>query len=307
MRSIFLVLGIIALPVVSAKAVRPVAVDWSGVSDQTIEQCRLRGLEGLLVQALIEEQYAVVDRVDENGISVAVTAGPASFELRVSSQGVVQHDWIDIPRPCDSSISLDIVQRVTAMTRAVDAKTGGAAAASTVETAPPPASKRTIDEQRGPAVSRSPLEIDFQLAFPGHLTPLLGGSLQLHIDLGAAFLTIAPECTVRKQTDLTLFEPALAAGIGKTLGGLRPFAFDIGLEAAGIVHLYSSRFADVSETGGHVDGRIGLPLAVTVGRGRASITAMPYLRFLRLEHFFGESRAYTSERWGILVRVGVGL
>ena len=295
------------MPLASAKAVRPVAVDWSGVSDQKIEQCRLRGLEGLLVQALIEEHYAVVDQVDDNGISVAVTAGPASFELRVSSQGVVQHDWIDIPKTCDSSISLDIVQRVTAMTRAVDAKTGGSAGVSTTGTLPTSSPKRTVDEPRGPAVSRAPFELDFQMAFPGHLTPLLGGAVQLHVDLGDAFLTIAPECTIRKQADLTLFEPALAVGIGKTLGALRPFAFDIGLEAAGIVHLYASRFEDVSETGGHVDGRIGVPLAVTVGRGRATLTAMPYLRFLRLEHFFGDSRTYTSERWGILVRVGVGL
>jgi hypothetical protein len=145
------------------------------------------------------------------------------------------------------------------------------------------------------------------MAFPGHLTPLLGGAVQLHVDLGAAFLTISPECTVRKQTDLTFFEPALAVGIGKTLGGAHPFAFDIGLEAAAVVHLYSSKFQDVSESGGHVDGRIGIPLAVTVGRGRATITFMPYMRFLRLEHFFGDARTYASERWGILARVGVGL
>jgi hypothetical protein len=50
-----------------------------------------------------------------------------------------------------------------------------------------------------------------------------------------------------------------------------------------------------------------LPIAVTGGRGRATIAVMPYVRLQKLEHFFGEARTYCSEHWGMRVRRGVGL
>lgn len=285
---------------------RPVAVDLSALSDRTIEQCKLRGFQGLLVQSLIEEHFAVVDTVDEDGINVAVQATPTSFELRASSKGAVLHDWLDIPKPCDSSIQLDLVQRITSMARTIDAKTGGAPRPRDIEliTPPTPAPKgKTPEVPERPVYSRAPVEIDFQGVYPGHTPFLVGGSLRLNLDFRAFFLSIAPEVSLHHASDLWIYEPAMAIAISKAIGLSWPFAADIGLEVAPIAHVFSAP----SDSGVRFDGRVGLPLAITGGRGRVTVTVMPYARLHRFEHFVDNLMTYTSERWGILLRVGVGL
>jgi len=43
-----------------APARQSVALDWSAVSPELLARCHLRGLETLLLQALIERNYAIV-------------------------------------------------------------------------------------------------------------------------------------------------------------------------------------------------------------------------------------------------------
>ena len=53
-----------------------VALDWSRVSPEVLERCRLRGLETMLLQALIERNYAIVG-----------AAGPDDVELTLPQRG----------------------------------------------------------------------------------------------------------------------------------------------------------------------------------------------------------------------------
>lgn len=147
--------------------------------------------------------------------------------------------------------------------------------------------------------SRSSFEVDFQMVFPGHSTALVGGSFRFHLHHGDVFWTIAPEVTARNSSGLTIVEPGLAFAVGKVVSSSRQFAFDIGMEAAALGHLSSGS--------DHMDGRLGIPIAVTGASGRATITVMPYARLAEIKHSRGNAGTYTSEHWGILLRVGIGL
>lgn len=93
----------------SVSAARPrVSLDWSAVSDKRVELCGLSGLQNMLLQALIEEQFAVVSDTDELGIALRLSEDETGIVVEGRHSGQIRRRRVPFPETCDSTFAIDL-------------------------------------------------------------------------------------------------------------------------------------------------------------------------------------------------------
>ena len=64
----------------------------------------------------------------------------------------------------------------------------------------------------------------------------------------------------------------MAVAVGMPIRLAWPLAADIGLEVAGIAHIFSTDTGGISDNGTRFDGRVGLPIGLTGRNGRFTLS-----------------------------------
>ena len=85
-----------------------VSVDWSNVPDSVVAECKLLGLENVLLQYLLDRDYAVVRTISSRGVKATISADAHEFALRAVRGAIEGERRISRPQPCDATIELDL-------------------------------------------------------------------------------------------------------------------------------------------------------------------------------------------------------
>jgi hypothetical protein len=279
-----------------------VALDWSGVSGQTVEKCLLTGLETLLLQALLEEGYAIVAPGTACELTLHISEKPGRLVVTATSQGLEEQRTIPLPRDCDSTIQLDVVRyaRLTLRTLSSRLSANSIPAASLPPAAPGGTTVASEPSAPAAATRGEPLGWWF-LAGAG----IAGVSLRSQLatvqvtarhpwgrgfDLGGTL-----ELSVGHPNDLWVAEPVLGARVSRPLYRGEGLALAAGAGAGLLVHAYSG---PQGKHGGFTTGRLEVPIEIVMARAHLALTIMPYWRMTPVTHLRGETTIFRADRAG---------
>lgn len=122
MSTILLVLSL-SLRAPPAVEVRTVSIDWSAIAEQTVARCNLTLLQSMLLQALIEAGFAVVDMPIERTIRLTLRDGRSGILIDAERAGAVAKRAVGLDRRCDSTIGVELQAAAIAAARDVESLT----------------------------------------------------------------------------------------------------------------------------------------------------------------------------------------
>lgn len=294
--SLGIVLGMLVMfgtrTVLAASEPVRVAVDWSAISDATIDRCNLTGLQSLLLQTLIEAGYAVVDITDSRAIRVTIGEEAARFGVVGSFENARATRSVRLPQRCDGTIGIDLQSAVRAVAdelRHVATPAPPPAPAPIVITqAPAPAPQPRLTLSVGGGVSGSTTSSLFAM-------PMVRASRWTR----ELYLAVQLDVATRSQHDVIVVEPVLSLSGGRRLVHSGAFAIAVGASAGLLGHVFTTD----GDSGGHVDARFGVP--VDVSYAMVTLTAMPTMRLRPVTYRTDDAIAYRADRFGLLVALAV--
>lgn len=261
----------------------PVAVDWSQVPDAVIERCELAGLETVLLQELIEAGYAVVADSGARGISLEIRVRGAGFDIVTRRGAEVRSERVHIPEPCDSTIGFSLANAATAALASFEVIEPPAP--------PPPGADWAFQASAGGV-------------FPGSTFALaavrVGVVRRLPASLGAGLVF---EGSVRSADGLVVSEPMLAVQLLWRAIEDGPLRVSAGLELGVIGHVFSRE----GDSGGHVDGRFGVPITLALEAVPIALFIVPHTRLVPVLHRSSGDITYEAEHLGLVASIGVHL
>jgi hypothetical protein len=273
-----------------------VAVDWSRVPDEAITRCGLSGLESALLQALVDEHYAVVKEADVRGVRVTIDVDGSAFRVRAEHRSETVRGDVPIPTPCDSTIEVDLVDRMMRAVREVIAR------ARAAETPPVLAAGPTLDDSATADGGGWWLSAGPMLVSPGSTSWLFGVRVSIRrlLPFGLA-AGLVGEAAMRAPSGLVLAEPVLAVIVTKMISAGGALELGVGGEAALLAHLYQRDDGG----GGHLDARFGLPLEVKTPILGAGLALVPYFRVREVQHRIGDDIVHDGRAFGVLLTLFV--
>ena len=277
-------------------ALPPVSVDWSGVSDATIERCDLSGLESLVLQGMVDEGYAVVRSIPPDGIALVIRAEAGRFTVEGTRSDRHATRAVVIPSPCDSTIQVEILAGMRAVSEELSVE---------VKVEPP---KQTSTS----TIAQPPIAIAEPLPWRisggvGAVLPSETGMFTVRAGVRRRiaevwFLGVLLEGSVRPSRGVVVFEPVLAAqGVWELWSSASGIAVLIGLEAGLLGHVFTRE----GDTGGHADGRFGLLIEGRLPVLGATLLVLPYIRMIPVrQEVFGVT-AFEAGHFGAVFALSV--
>jgi hypothetical protein len=272
-----------------------VGVDWSGVGDRVIAQCGLEGLQNVLLQRLVEENYAVVREPGPLDVRFLLHEDGTRFLLEARSGQEIERGSIAIPDPCDSTIVVPIAHEMLRLVGVVFDRAHPIA----------PKKKSWVTTSTRTEVERPP-HLLFQggagFSIPGSSTVLFTARASVRHPLLSHILGgIAVDASIRDSLGVLVVEPVLGFEILHAISLPAELRFTYGLEAGPLGHVFERDGA----LHGRLDGRIGVPLELSLPILGAGVALMPYLRFTPVEQRVLGQLAYGADRIGILLVIFV--
>jgi hypothetical protein len=286
-----LVLACAGVARADTSAAERVALDWAEVPDRLIRRCRLTGLQSLVLQHVVESGRAVVDVGRAPDVVVHITAGDDRIGIEARGADRASAREIPIPAACDSWIQLDVAHAVVQALEAwADARTPSHASAATSIAPPEPAQDAPGRVRLGAGVS----------ILSGEVVPHAALELVPFTALPAA---VAVEVAGTAVGELVIVEPSLAARVEPSLmlGEVRG---RVGFEAALLVHTF--RFS-ARDRGARLYARLAVPVAIGTASDGLTVSVTPWFRPTAVEHRVEGGEDFDSGRFGVSLRVTVGL
>lgn len=278
-----------------AQAGTRVAIDWHGVSDRDIERCGLSRLRAGVIERLVSDGYALVERVDGSGVRVVVASSAQGIRIGVSAAEIAREDELRAGEPCDATFALDVIARIAELVDEV-------AAAILPAPAPVPDERSALEVAPQPEVDGAPRfvgAIDATVRASQAFSWLAGAGVSAGIRLDSGLSVGARvELAASAHLDVSVIElsPALTATYRSGKALLAP-CFELGP----VVHLANSDARSVAE----LDASLGAGLSLSTGHFLAQLLA--YARLRDFEHRVGGEIAHDSGRVGLALRIGAQL
>lgn len=293
-------------------ALRPVMIDWSAVSDATVQRCGLGLLQSLLLQGMVESGFAVVDTAGPQVIKVTLRERKGAVLVEAQRDDVVARRRVAVPVRCDSTIGVDLqaAARGTALeVEQVVKERQPPPPANSEPVTPPPTSPLWAEptpsraeplraevvapeiHERGPARIRGRLGAGVALSHAD--SPFVAVTAQLGGRFGGWSVAASFDGALRNSLGVTVFEPALGPEVSRIvrLGGM-----ELGVGAA--VQLLGHAFWRDDDRGGHLDVRFSVPVRLEHAGTGIGLALVPNLRLRPVEHRVGEDVAYSIGHFG---------
>lgn len=286
-----------------AAALPQVSVDWSEVPDAVIARCGLAGLEAMVLQGMVDEGYAVVRSIPEDGIALVIRSDGDRFTVEGARAERRASREVPIPARCDSTIQVEILaalREVGGELRLEPAELRPAAPVETATAAAPPAIAAPVETEERP-----PWRI-----WGGFGAVLPSGTGMFALRAGVRrriedvwFLGLLLEGSVRPTSDVLVFEPVLAAqGVFEIWSSASGIAVLTGIEAGLLAHLFSR---SGEGGGGHVDGRFGVFIEGRLPILGATLLILPYVRLRPVRQQVGVETAFEARHFGAVFALSV--
>ena len=283
--------------VAHAEATR-VSIDWHGVRDRDIERCGLSRLRAGTIERLVSDGYALVERVDESGVTVAIRSSAEGLAIRAASGAVERSDELRPGEPCDATFVLDVIARVAELVEEV----------ASARPVPPPAELQRAARPEV-IVAPQPEPVAPESRFIGALdltaranqaqSWLIGGGLSARAALPSGLhIGGRAELGGSSHLEVSVLEiyGALIAAYQPEGQWLGPYA-----ELGPVVHLASSDARSVAK----LDASLGAGLQLSAGHFLAQL--LIYGRLGTFEHRVAGEIAHESGRVGLALRLGAQL
>ena len=285
----------------------PVAFDWSGVPDGVVERCKLAGYRGVLTDRLVREGHAIVDRVDGAGIQLTVSATDQQITLEARYQDVTKKRNLLIPTPCERGLIIDLSHELVKTVRSTRAAAPAASPpkprppdprASPSHAAPGPKPAARQAPPRPPARSpqrRFELKAGVASIFPGTLDALVGARVGATFSWRRLSVGVGASIDWHPGARLTVWEPGASLSLALALYRSDLLRLRAGLEGTLLHHGFDYQ----GQSGGKLDGRLGLLVELSLGRW-VLLELLPYLRLDHTDHLIGNETIYESRHAGLL-------
>ncbi len=281
---------------------RSVSLDWSGVSETTVQRCKLRGLQNLLLQSLVETGHAVVGVGSREDISVVIADAPAALQVSVTRQSERLQRVVAVGARCDSTVALELKNAVEGLLEQLSTEPPpeppppAPPPAPVVVAVAPPAPPAPRDDWRftlggGATILRSPT---FAPTLRATVVRALGDRWGLGVALDGSFV---------HRLGLWVIEPVASAHADVTLVKSGDVAFAVGLEVGALAHIYN---LDQERRGVRMSGRVGVPLELR-GPFHINLNVIPFLRMTPVTHRVDGQTAFDAGRAGLELALVVAL
>jgi hypothetical protein len=302
----FLSICVLALTCASARAQAAsggpvqVAVDWRGVADRDVERCGLTRMRAGIIERLVQSGHAVVERVQEDGVQVAIASEPTGLVLHVaSSDGGERTRRLPFAEPCDVTFVLDVIASVA---EEVDAL---AQAQRTVRARRASVRAELMDAELDARTAQVTVRARYQLALealvklPATFDPLFGVGLSGAMGVRTSWeLGARLELAATAREGVALFEPlAGATAAWQPTHSLLGLHAEVGL----LFHRARSAQRSVSE----LDGALAVGARLCTGHLLAHL--LVYARLHSFAHELDGRVALDTSRAGLIVRIGAQL
>jgi hypothetical protein len=276
-----------------------VSVDWSRISDDLVGRCKLKGLESLLLQGLVDGGFAVVRDAGSSGIRARLAETATSVVIEADLPPFSERRTIALLPRCDSSLQLDLVFQLVEIAKSLRR-----------QVAPDEASRWT---PASPVVQVNPVKAivpapsrEWQLAVGPDLAGLVDLLLRLHVarrlvTLGDLSIRGTLSLAIARPSGILIAEPGLATHLLWYVGDWSGLRIHIGAGGG----LYAQWFWDERGNGGYVDERLEVPLEIAWQR--FSLLIMPYARRVAAEHTLGGKRIFATDFMGIATLAAIAI
>ncbi len=288
---------------------RPVMVDWSGVSESAVQRCNLALLQTLLLQGMVESGFAVVDTLGPRVIKVTLRERKGAFLVDAQRDDVVAKRRVPIPNRCDSTIAVDLQAAARATALEVEEQTPTPPPTSNAPVAPfwadrPPPVVEDVRVQAAPVSTsarawtgpRGRVGLGASMSSSG--SPFAALTAQIGARYGGWWLAASLDAAVRDSLGVIVLEPALGPELSR-LVSVGNVQLGIGLSA----QLLSHRYWRDDGGGGHFDARFSAPLRVEHATSGVGLALVPSVRMRPVEHRIGDELAYKARLLGFLAAI----
>jgi hypothetical protein len=277
-----------ASPTWAAGSAGRVALDWREVSDSDVERCGLSRLRSGTLERLVDEGYAVVDDVGDDGVSVRVSSTPNGLRIVVETGEVTRDQMLPISDSCDATFGLEAISRIAELVNAVQKEAGSSSAPT----------DQPAEAGAEPATFGLSVDATLKTSRPDELL-LFGGGMNGGLRFtGGWTLGGRAEITGNARLGVTLLEieSALTAA-------WKPEGANVGMvaEVGPILHLGNSDRLSATE----VDALHGAGIEISMDR--FFLRGLGTARLRRFEHRVGQETAFDTGHLGLILRLGAQL